>query len=51
VSILAVSVAGLGVEVILALGVTRDVVWVEVIGGAADGVVYDVLLGLHGLSH
>lgn len=50
-SVLTVPRADLGAEVVLALGVTRDVLWVEVVGGAADGIVYDVLFGLHGLSH
>lgn len=50
VSVLAAAVC-VWVGVVLALRVTGDVVWVEVVGGAADGVVDDRLLGLHGFSH
>lgn len=50
-SVLAITGAGSGVEAVLALRVTRDVVRVEVVGGTPDRVVDDVLFGLHGLSH
>lgn len=50
-SVLAVTGACPGVEAVLALRVARDVVWIEVVGGTPDGVVDDVLFGLHGLSH
>lgn len=50
-SVLAAPGMIVGMVVILALRVTRDVVWVEVVGGSADGVVDYVLFGLLGISH
>lgn len=49
---MSISAAAVGVWVgaVLALRVSGDVVWVEVVGGAADGVVDDGLLRLHCVS-
>ena len=48
---MAVPAVGVWMEVMLALGVLRDAVWLEVIGRAADRVMDDIMSGLRVPAH